>query len=64
MTFVMTTVFATTSQDVQHQPMAYVDGGEFAQRTITLGSPSKTYNIPGGCVCVSLMQLLLPSQCV
>ncbi len=63
----------TISQDVQHQPMVYLDGGEFSDRTITLGAPSKTYNIPGGCVCVLLMLqllllllllLLLPSQCV
>ncbi len=37
-------------QDVQHHCMAHVDGGEFALRTITIGAPSKTFNIPGGCV--------------
>ncbi len=46
----LTAIFVTIiSQDVQHQCMAYVGGGEFAQHTITLGAPSKTYNIPGGC---------------
>ncbi len=45
------TIFVTIIfQDVQHHCMAHVDGGEFALRTITIGAPSKTFNIPGGCV--------------
>jgi cystathionine beta-lyase len=36
--------------EVSHQPMVSLDKGRFAHRTITLGAPSKTYNIPGlGC---------------
>ncbi|CAM9250861.1 unnamed protein product [Chrysoparadoxa australica] len=37
-------------QEAKHLPMATIEGGRYADRTITLNAPSKTYNIPGmGC---------------